>query len=98
MRVVDRVLQDWRARVARRWIPPQARVLDIGCHQGEFLRRLGIEQRAVALKGTAAPSKMVEVERALDRLTGSGGRGMGALFKAMAFGHPKLGPLPGFEA
>jgi SAM-dependent methyltransferase len=41
MRVVDRVLQDWRARVARRWIPRQARVLDIGCHQGEFLRQLG---------------------------------------------------------
>ena len=41
MRVVDRVLQDWRARVARRWIPPQDRVLDIGCHQGEFLRQLG---------------------------------------------------------
>jgi SAM-dependent methyltransferase len=41
MRVVDRVLQDWRARVARRWIFPQARVLDIGCHQGEFLRQLG---------------------------------------------------------
>lgn len=66
--------------------------------QGDFLRRLGIEQRAVALKGTAAPSKVMEVERALDRLTGSAGRGMGQLFKTMAFGHPKLGPLPGFEA
>jgi SAM-dependent MidA family methyltransferase len=66
--------------------------------QGDFLRRLGIEQRAVALKGTAAPSKVMEIDRALDRLTGAGGRGMGQLFKAMAFGHPKLGPLPGFEA
>ena len=65
--------------------------------QGEFLRRLGIESRAVALKGTAPPSKVVEIERALTRLSGSGGRGMGQLFKAMAFGHPKLGPLPGFE-
>ena len=66
--------------------------------QGDFLRRLGIEQRAVALKATAAPSKVMEVDRALDRLTGARGRGMGQLFKVMAFAHPKLGPLPGFEA
>ncbi|HEY6254333.1 MAG TPA: SAM-dependent methyltransferase [Xanthobacteraceae bacterium] len=66
--------------------------------QGDFLRRLGIESRAVALKGTAAPSKVMEIERALNRLTGSAGRSMGQLFKAMGFGHPKLGPLPGFEA
>jgi SAM-dependent MidA family methyltransferase len=65
--------------------------------QGEFLRRLGIESRAVALKATAPPSKVMEIERALTRLTGSGGRGMGQLFKAMGFGHSKLGPLPGFE-
>jgi SAM-dependent MidA family methyltransferase len=65
--------------------------------QGEFLRRLGIEQRATALRTSAPPSKMMEAERALQRLTGDTGRGMGRLFKAMAFGHPKLGPLPGFE-
>ncbi len=65
--------------------------------QGDFLRRLGIESRAVALKGTAPPSKVMEIERALTRLTGPGGRGMGQLFKAMGFGHPRLGPLPGFE-
>jgi SAM-dependent MidA family methyltransferase len=65
--------------------------------QGEFLRRLGIETRAVALKKSAPPNKAVEVDRALQRLTGDIGRGMGRLFKAMAFGHPKLGPLPGFE-
>jgi NADH dehydrogenase [ubiquinone] 1 alpha subcomplex assembly factor 7 len=66
--------------------------------QGDFLRRLGIESRATALKNTAPPSKVMEIERAYTRLTGSGGRGMGQLFKVMAFGHPKLGPLPGFEA
>ncbi len=41
MRYVDRLLQRWRGRVARRWIPRGARVLDVGCHQGEFLRSLG---------------------------------------------------------
>jgi SAM-dependent MidA family methyltransferase len=65
--------------------------------QGEFLRRLGIESRAIALKNTAPPSKVMEIERALARLTGPGGRNMGQLFKAMGFSHPKLGPLPGFE-
>jgi SAM-dependent methyltransferase len=41
MRCIDRVLQNWRARKARPWIPEGARVLDIGCHQGEFLKSLG---------------------------------------------------------
>lgn len=41
MRLLDRVLQKWRARVSRRWVPHAARILDIGCHQGEFLRSLG---------------------------------------------------------
>ncbi len=41
MRKLDRLLQGWRARVARPWIPHGANVLDIGCHQGEFLQSLG---------------------------------------------------------
>jgi glycosyltransferase involved in cell wall biosynthesis/SAM-dependent methyltransferase len=41
MRLVDRLLQRWRESVAMRWIPRGARILDVGCHQGEFLRRLG---------------------------------------------------------
>ncbi len=41
MRAIDRILQQWRATMARPFIPRGARVLDIGCHQGEFLQSLG---------------------------------------------------------
>jgi SAM-dependent methyltransferase len=41
VRLFDRLLQRWRARVARPWVPAGARVLDVGCHQGEFLASLG---------------------------------------------------------
>src|SRR4051795_547992 len=41
MRRLDRALQAWRAKMARPWVREGARVLDIGCHQGEFLRSLG---------------------------------------------------------
>jgi len=41
MRYFDRLLQRWRARKALRWIHDGSRVLDIGCHQGEFLASLG---------------------------------------------------------
>ena len=41
MRMLDRLLQRWRARVARPWVSRGAKVLDIGCHQGEFLKSLG---------------------------------------------------------
>lgn len=40
MKLLDRFLQHWRAHKARRWIPPRSRVLDIGCHQGEFLNSI----------------------------------------------------------
>ncbi|HBI42107.1 MAG TPA: hypothetical protein DDY78_04505 [Planctomycetales bacterium] len=41
MRWLDRLLQRWRGKVARPWVAPGAKVLDIGCHQGEFLKSLG---------------------------------------------------------
>ncbi len=37
--------------------------------QGEFLRRLGINERAAALKAAAPASKAAEIEAALKRLT-----------------------------
>jgi len=41
MRIGDYLIQSWRFQLARRWIPLGSRVLDIGCHQGEFLKMLG---------------------------------------------------------
>ena len=63
--------------------------------QGDFLRHLGIESRAVALKSNAKLSQAVAVDDAVERLASAGG--MGKMFKAIAFSHPDLGPLPGFE-
>jgi NADH dehydrogenase [ubiquinone] 1 alpha subcomplex assembly factor 7 len=66
-------------------------------HQGKFLRRLGIETRAATLKAKAPPDKISEIEGQVERLTGSGARGMGVLFKVLGISDPKLGVLPGFE-
>jgi SAM-dependent methyltransferase len=41
VKFIDRILQEWRTRVARSWVPAGARVLDIGCHQGEFFQSMG---------------------------------------------------------
>src|SRR5262249_45947682 len=65
--------------------------------QGEFLRRLGIEERARKLKAQATAAQAEEIDAALARLTASGPTGMGELFKVMAFSHPWFGVLPGFD-
>ena len=65
--------------------------------QGEFLRRLGIEARAAALRANANAHQAAEIDAALARLTGAGREAMGELFKVMAFANPKLGALPGFD-
>jgi len=65
--------------------------------QATFLRRLGIETRAEALKKGSPLAKNAEVNNALARLTSEQGTGMGKLFKAMAVADPTLGELPGFE-
>ena len=41
MRFGDRLLQQWRIRVADSWVPHGSRILDIGCYQGEFLQHMG---------------------------------------------------------
>ena len=57
--------------------------------QGRFLRTLGIEERAAALRREASATTRRNIGAALDRLTGADG--MGTLFKALAIAHPALG-------
>jgi len=63
--------------------------------QSQFLRRLGIEQRATTLKADRA--RAGEIDEALARLIGQNRTAMGELFKVAAFAHPSVGVLPGFE-
>jgi NADH dehydrogenase [ubiquinone] 1 alpha subcomplex assembly factor 7 len=65
--------------------------------QRDWLRRLGIDQRAAALKSHAPYGKALEIDQTLSRLTAGGTRGMGELCKVIAISDPKLDPLPGFE-
>jgi NADH dehydrogenase [ubiquinone] 1 alpha subcomplex assembly factor 7 len=66
--------------------------------QGAFLRRLGIDARAAALRAQATPEQAADIDAALARLCGSGPDAMGELFKAMALADPKLDALPGFDS
>ncbi|MGV6876581.1 class I SAM-dependent methyltransferase [Pseudochelatococcus sp. B33] len=65
--------------------------------QADFLTRLGIRERAQALKAQA-PSHAAAIDAALARLTDSDSRGMGRLFKAIVVAHPALPLLPGFDS
>jgi SAM-dependent MidA family methyltransferase len=65
--------------------------------QGEWLRRLGIIERANALKAGATRAQRADIDSAIARLTGMGRTGMGEMFKVMALVDPRLGTLPGFE-
>jgi NADH dehydrogenase [ubiquinone] 1 alpha subcomplex assembly factor 7 len=64
--------------------------------QGEFLRRLGIAERAARLKASATAEQAAEIDAALTRLTAADQ--MGELFKVLAIADPKLGALPGFDS
>jgi NADH dehydrogenase [ubiquinone] 1 alpha subcomplex assembly factor 7 len=65
--------------------------------QGWFLHRLGIAERAAKLKTGATAAQAEAIDAALARLTEGGRTGMGELFKIMAFAHPAIGDLPGFD-
>jgi NADH dehydrogenase [ubiquinone] 1 alpha subcomplex assembly factor 7 len=64
--------------------------------QRDLLLALGIEKRAVTLKNRASRDQVIEIELAMSRLTKTGPREMGELFKAIAIADPRLGALPGF--
>lgn len=75
--------------------------------QADFLKRLGVVQRAQALRANANPEQAANVERELRRLTstdrevGAGGKmvpGMGELFKVLAIQPTQAPPPPGFES
>src|SRR5262245_38425653 len=65
--------------------------------QRDFLRRLGIAERAQKLASSATAEQASAIEAALTRLTDDRPTGMGRLFKAMAIAHPGLATLPGFD-
>jgi NADH dehydrogenase [ubiquinone] 1 alpha subcomplex assembly factor 7 len=64
--------------------------------QGEFLTRLGIETRAVALMAKASHEVSEDISDALQRLIGGGRGGMGSMFKVLAVSEPHLTSLAGF--
>lgn len=77
------------------WAERQGAAVHGPIPQGEFLRRLGIAQRAARLKTSATPQQAADIDAALARLMAPDQ--MGALFKVLAIADPKLGSLPGFD-
>jgi SAM-dependent MidA family methyltransferase len=65
--------------------------------QGDFLKRLGIETRAVSLMAKASHEVSEDIASGLKRLIDSGRGGMGSMFKVMAVSEPNLTSLAGFE-
>jgi NADH dehydrogenase [ubiquinone] 1 alpha subcomplex assembly factor 7 len=65
--------------------------------QGEFLKRLGIETRAVTLMAKASHEVSEDISSALKRLTSTGRGGMGSLFKVLGVSEQNLVTLPGLS-
>lgn len=61
--------------------------------QGEFLKRLGIETRAVTLMSKATAEVSENVASALARLIDSGRGGMGSMFKVLGISDPNIDTL-----
>ncbi len=69
--------------------------------QGAWLKALGLDARAQALKHQATPPQAEAIDAAVDRLTEPGTPdrpGMGTLFKVMVFTAPDLPVPPGFDS
>ena len=64
--------------------------------QGDFLKRLGIETRAINLMAKATREVSEDVAGALKRLVGGGRGGMGQMFKVLGISEPNLTTLAGF--
>jgi NADH dehydrogenase [ubiquinone] 1 alpha subcomplex assembly factor 7 len=65
--------------------------------QGDFLKRLGIETRAVTLMAKASHEVSEDISSALKRLTSPGRGGMGSLFKVLGVSSQNLATLPGLS-
>lgn len=65
--------------------------------QGDFLKRLGIETRAVTLMAKASNEVSEDISGALKRLIGGGRGGMGSMFKVVAICEPHLDDVAGFH-
>jgi SAM-dependent MidA family methyltransferase len=65
--------------------------------QGEFLKRLGIETRALTLMAKASHEVSADISGALKRLTDSGRGGMGSMFKVLAISEPNIAALAGLS-
>ena len=65
--------------------------------QGEFLKLLGIETRALSLMGKSSSETSGTIASALKRLTEGGRGGMGSLFKVFAVSDPSIPTLAGIS-
>jgi NADH dehydrogenase [ubiquinone] 1 alpha subcomplex assembly factor 7 len=65
--------------------------------QGEFLTRLGIETRALALMAKSTHEVSEDISGALKRLIGGGRGGMGSMFKVLGITEPGLTLLAGLS-
>jgi len=65
--------------------------------QGDFLKWIGIETRAVTLMAKASLEVSEDISSALKRLTGDGRGAMGSMFKVLAVSEPDLTSLAGLS-
>ncbi|WP_395515901.1 class I SAM-dependent methyltransferase [Pseudorhizobium flavum] len=68
--------------------------LNGGMRQGDFLRGLGLSERAAALAGGKSAADQKLIAAAVDRLAGEGAGKMGELFKVIAVSSPALDLAP----